>query len=99
MMNVIGGQLADEVDVDVTGGLAPGLRLPVRVGAKKVEASVVDMGHPLNGLGQPIAACTVANLIVDGDEFSAVLRWGDRYVSRWTLLVGHTPGITDTAAA
>jgi hypothetical protein len=99
MMNVIGGRLADEVDVDVTGGLAAGLALPVKVGAKKLEASVVDVGHPLNGLGQPVAACTVANLIVGGDEFSAVLRWGDQYLSRWTLLVGHTPGIAHVAAA
>lgn len=99
MMNVIGGRLADEVDVDATGGLAAGLHLLLKVGAKELEASVVDVGHPLNGLGQPVAACTVANLIVGGDAFSAVLRWGDRYLSRRTLLVGHTPGITHAAAA
>jgi hypothetical protein len=53
MMRVIGGRLADEVDVDVTGGLAAGRRLPVKVGAKKLEARVLDVGHPENGLGQP----------------------------------------------
>ena len=51
MMRVIGGRLADEVDVDVTGGLAAGRRLPVKVGAKKLEARVLDVGHPENGLG------------------------------------------------
>jgi hypothetical protein len=92
MMNVIGGRLADEVDANVMGPLAAG-HLDVRVGPKQLDGAVVDVGHPLNGLGQPVQACTVANLIVDGKPFSAVLRWGDDYLSRWTLLVGHTPDI------
>lgn len=96
MMNVIGGRLADEVEADVTGGLAAG-RLAVKVGPRQLNGAVVDVGHPLNGLGQPVEACTIANLIVDGAPFSAVLRWGDDYVSRWTLLVGHTDGIEAAA--
>jgi hypothetical protein len=27
--------------------------------------------------------------VVNGEKFNAVLRWGDEYLSRWTLLVGH----------
>ena len=99
MMRVIGGRLADEVDVDVTGGLAAGRRLPVKVGAQELEARVLDVGHPGNGLGQPVDTCVMANLVVNGDEFYAVLRWGDEYLSRWTLLVGHMAGITHKAAA
>lgn len=99
MMRVIGGRLADEVDVDVTGGLIAGRRLPVKVGTKKLEARVLDVGHPENGLGQPVDTCVIANLVVDGKTFSAVLRWGDEYLSRWTLLVGHMAGITHKAAA
>jgi hypothetical protein len=99
MMRVIGGRLADEVDVDVTGGLAAGRRLPVKVGAKKLEARVLDVGHPENGLGQPVDTCVIANLVVNGEKFNAVLRWGDEYLSRWTLSVGHMAGITHKAAA
>ena len=99
MMHVFGGRLADEVDVDVTGGLVAGLPHPVKVGAEKLEALVLNVGHPANGLGQPVDTCVAANLMVDGKEFSAVLRWGDEYLSRWTLLVGHTEGITHKAAA
>ena len=97
MMRVIGGRLADEVDVDVTG--AAGRCLPVKVGAKKLEARVLDVGHPENGLGQPVDTCVIANLVVNGEKFNAVLRWGDEYLSRWTLLVGHMAGITHKAAA
>jgi len=99
MMHVIGGRLADEVDVDVTGGLISGLRLPVKVGTKKLDALVEKVGHPANGQGQPAGTGIVANLVIDGEEFSALLRWGDVYLSRWTLLVGHTEGIADKAAA
>jgi hypothetical protein len=99
MMKVIGGRLADEVDVDVTGGLAARQGLPVKVGSKTLDAVVLTVGHPTNGLGQVVNTDVVANLVVDGEKFSAVLRWGDTYLSRWTLLVGHTPGVAHQAAA
>jgi hypothetical protein len=41
----------------------------------------------------------IANLVVNGEKFNAVLRWGDEYLSRWTLLVGHRAGITHKATA
>ena len=99
MMKVIGDRLADEVDVDVTGGLAAGQRLPLRVGSKTLHALVLTVAHPTNGLGQAVNTDMVANLVVDGEKFSALLRWGDSYLSRWTLLVGHAAPITRRAAA
>jgi hypothetical protein len=99
VMTVIGGRLADEVDVDVTGGLAAGQRLPLKVGAEVLDAVVLTVGRPVNGRGQVVDTCVVANLLLDGEKFSALLRWGDTYLSRWTLLIGHTAGVADRAAA
>ena len=99
MMKVIGDRLADEVDVDVTGGLAAGQRLPLRVGSRTLGALVLSVGHPMNGLGKAVKTDVVANLVVDGEKFSALLRWGDTYLSRWTLLVGHAAAVTRRAAA
>jgi len=56
------------------------------------------MAHQLPGLGQPVDTCVIANLAVNGEKFNAVLRWGDEYLSRWTLLVGHMAGITTATA-
>ena len=71
----------------------------MRVGSKKLDVLVLTVGHPMNGLGQTVDTAVVANLIVDGETFRTLLRWGDTNLSRWTLLVGHTAGIAHKIAA
>jgi hypothetical protein len=86
MMNVIGGRLADEVDVDVTGGLAAGLRLPVKVGAKRrwstsVTPSMVSVSpsrraRSLHTCLEPSGNSASSAVAGRNDELVGVLRFG-----------------------
>jgi len=48
---------------------------------------VLDVGHPEKwSSASPSTRAVIANLVVNGEKFNAVLRWGDEYLSRWDAI-------------